>query len=656
MGMQQLKSLNKGQKEAVLHTEGPLLIVAGAGAGKTKTLTHRIVHLIATGVPPTSILAVTFTNKAAGEMRERVRNLLAQETPSEKQVLRSTDHAAGNLGQARSAPFVATFHALCVRILREFSAEAGISARFVIWDRDDSLRAIKAILKQFDVEWSPRGVLETMSHQKSGGVSQREFTERANTHREKMVARVWHAYENTLRKEGALDFDDLLVRALALLTSHKAVRSTLQDRWSHIHIDEYQDTNRTQYELVRILAERHNNVCAVGDVDQCIYTWRSATIENLLSFERAFPGTKVVLLEQNYRSTRTILTAANGVIAKNKNRIPKNLYTENETGEPIGLFAAENESDEAFFVATIAAQAIARGMQATNIAVLYRNNFQSRALEEALLALNVPYRVLGTRFFDRKEVKDLLSYVRVALNPNSRSDIARIIRTPPRGIGKQTLEKMFAGEPLVGAAKEKVVAFQTVLERMRVACETAPASEALRYAAETSGLIVLHQRMPHEEAEERLLNIYELINLAARYDFLMPPEGIERLLEEAALSSEQDELKEEINAVSLMTVHAAKGLEFDVVFVTGLEQGLFPHMIGFKNLTSSQEESERDPEEERRLFYVALTRAKKKVYISYAASRSHWGVREQTQPSEFLLDIDERLTEYVNYDKENIIT
>ena len=632
--MEYLKSLNKAQKEAVLHTEGPLLIVAGAGAGKTRTLVHRIAYLVATGVRPASILAVTFTNKAAEEMRDRVRKLLPGREPA-------------------GAPLVATFHSLCVRILREFSDETGIPKNFVIWDRDDSVRAIKAILRKLDIEWSPRGVLETISRAKGRGLSREEFEKDTHAYREHTVVHVWEAYEKMLREEGALDFDDLLARAHALLKTRSDVRSLLQARWGHIHIDEYQDTNRVQYELVRFLADERNNVCAVGDVDQCIYTWRNATIENLLSFEREFPNTKVVLLEENYRSTRTILTAANAIIAKNVNRVPKNLFTENETGEPLGLFAGENEMDEAFFIASTVARAIAHGTHASDIAVLYRNNFQSRAIEEAFLALNIPYRVLGTRFFERREVKDLLSYVRAALNPKSKNDIARIISTPTRGIGKTTLEKMLSGQSLSGAVREKVNTFWHVLSGIRKACETVCSSEALEYAAEASGLLRMYKTMRQgggsEEAEERLANMRELVNLAARYDSMAPPEGVARLLEEAALSSEQDELRDETDATSLMTVHAAKGLEFGVVFVTGLEQGLFPHIGGG--------DDNRDAEEERRLFYVALTRAKKKVYLTYALSRSKWGTREPTTASEFLLDIDERLVEHAEYgEKEQTIT
>ena len=614
--------LNPQQKEAVLHTEGPLLIVAGAGAGKTKTITHRIAHLIEKGVPAYKILAVTFTNKAAGEMRERVRSLVPA---------------------ANGMPLVCTFHALGVRLLREFHAEAKLPRGFVIWDRDDSTRAIKAMLERLDSkQWAPRSILSAISRQKGDGVALEEYTAGAKTYREKAVARIWEEYERALHADGALDFDDLLLRTLALLRTNERVRLLLQNRWSHITIDEYQDTNKSQYEIARLLAGEKKNICVVGDTDQNIYSWRGADIEHLLGFEEAFPGARVILLEQNYRSTRTILAAANSVIEKNLRRRPKTLFTDNPTGEPIALYAAQNEMDEAWFVAQISQEAIGRGLSAGEIAVLYRENFQSRVLEEAMLHFGIPYRVLGTKFFERKEVKDTLSYLRAAMNPQSGNDIARIVAVPPRGIGKVTIEKMLRGEDvtLPTAVRAKVSAFRELLVRIKHAVDTLPTSETVRYAVEASGMGKMYEAKraakSDDEANERLENIHELVNLATKYDHELPPTGIERLLEEAALQSDQDELPEDKSAVSLMTVHASKGLEFDAVFVTGLEQGLFPSL-------REGEGTERDPEEERRLLYVALTRARKQLFLTYAAARMKYGSREYTLPSEFLDDIDQRL-------------
>jgi DNA helicase-2/ATP-dependent DNA helicase PcrA len=608
--------LNERQRGAVTCTDGPLLIVAGAGAGKTKTITHRIAHLIAdAGVAPHHILALTFTNKAAGEMRERVRKLLK--------------------GRA-VLPLLTTFHSLGVRLLREFHKEAGIPRGFSIWDRDDSMKALKAILTKLGSDLQPKNVLAAISRKKGDGMSGAEYAAGAKNYREQGIARVWDLYEKVLKDEEALDFDDLLLRTLTLLQNSPEILSLLQDRWTHITIDEYQDTNRSQYEIARLLSGERKNICVVGDTDQNIYSWRGADIEHLLGFETAFPGARVITLEQNYRSTRTILSAANTVIGKNMRRKPKTLFTENETGEPISFYGAHNEADEAWFVVQSAAHLIEKGMSPSKIAVLYRENFQSRVLEEAFLHAGIPYRVLGTRFFERREVKDVLSYVRAALNPASRNDITRIIGIPPRGIGKVTLDKMFAGDDagIPSAARTKVAAFRTILEAIRRAAETVPTSQAVRFAIEASGIETMLKK-DTEEGHERLGNVRELVNLSTKYDDALPPEGIERLLEEAALQSEQDELERPLEAVALMTVHASKGLEFDAVFVTGLEYGLFP--------SERESDTERDPEEERRLFYVAITRAARRLYLSYARERMKYGSRESALPSEFLSDIDNRL-------------
>lgn len=616
--MQHLEGLNDRQKEAVLHTSGPLLIVAGAGAGKTKTITHRIAHLIEQGVPSRQILAVTFTNKAAAEMRDRVRNLVPE---------------------GKGMPLMTTFHALGVRLLREFHKEAGLDRGFTIWDRDDSTRAVKQELERLNIEqYPPRSVISAISREKGDGVSHQEYAEKARTFRERAVAQVWVGYEKALREEQALDFDDLLYRTLALLRTSDAVRSLLQNRWTYLTIDEYQDTNRSQYEIARILAGDRRNICVVGDTDQNIYSWRGADIEHLLGFEDNFPGARVILLEQNYRSTNTILTAANSVIEKNQRRRPKRLFTEKETGDAIVLYGAQNEIDEAYFVAHHTLELLEKGVPASEIAVLYRENFQSRAIEEAFLHASIPYRVLGTRFFERKEVKDTLSYLRAAMNPKSRVDILRISTVPSRGIGKVTLDKMLAGldAELPKAGQTKVAGFRECLAKIGKGISMLPASEAVRYAIEESGMEKMYK--DRDDGEERLQNLRELVNFATKYDDAAPPEGIEKLLEEAALQSDQDQLAEEKAAVSLMTVHASKGLEFDAVFITGMEQGLFP---------STREDEKRDPEEDRRLFYVAITRAKKRLFLSYAAQRMKYGSREFTVPSEFLDDIDQRLLQSI---------
>ena len=613
-----LKGLNEAQKEAALHREGPLLIVAGAGAGKTKTITHRIAHLLSLGVPGTSVLAITFTNKAAGEMRERVRGLL---------------------GQGMHMPLLCTFHALGVRILREFHDLADVPHRFTIWDRDDSIKALKKVLASLGEDLAPRGVLAAISRAKGDGVSRSDYTSDASDHWKRSVARVWELYDKTLADEGALDFDDLLACTLALFKKSPSTLALLQNRWTYLTIDEYQDTNKAQMEIARLLAGGKMNICAVGDIDQCVYSWRQARPENLLEFETIFPGTKTVTLEENYRSTRTILAAANAIIEKNVRRKPKNLFTQNETGGPILFYSAENELDEAWFVADRTAQLLKSGARPESIAVLYRENFQSRVLEEAFLHLSLPYRVLGTRFFERKEVKDVLAYLRAALNPKARTDIARAVSVPARGIGKITLEKMLAGnENIPKSARAKIETFRETLHAIRKAIESIPCSEAVHFAIQASGIEEMLKR-DKEDGAERLGNVRELVNLATKFDYEPPPQGIERLLDDAALQSEQDELDHSLSkkegAASLMTIHASKGLEFDTVFVTGLEQGLFP--------SERASDTERDPEEERRLFYVAVTRAGKRLYLSCARARMKYGSRDYAIPSEFLDDIDPRL-------------
>ena len=609
--------LNPRQKEAVEHFEGPLLIVAGAGAGKTRTITHRIASLIERGVPAREILALTFTNKAAGEMRSRALALVPK---------------------ARGFPLVTTFHSLGVRILREFHTEAGVPQRFTIWDRDDSIRALKKILEGEGSETAPRAILSVISREKGNAVSAEEYTERAKSFRERLIARAWSGYEKRLTEEGALDFDDLLVRTLSLLRNSPETLTRLRERFTHITIDEYQDTNRVQYEIAALLASPRNNICVVGDIDQNIYSWRGADIAHLLDFEKTFPHARAIVLEQNYRSTRTILAAANAVIEKNLKRLPKNLFTENETGEALSLYGENDETDEASFVVEKASELIAAGIAPSQIAVLYRENFQSRVLEEVFLRTGVPYRVIGTRFFERKEVKDVLSYLRAALNPQSKTDIARIIATPPRGIGPATLEKLFSGTEsmLPAGARVKVENFRRLLREIHTAATKLPASETIRFVLEASGMEKTFKN-DSNEGQERLENVRELVNLAVKFDFEKPPAGIEQLLEEAALQSEQDEVDQSVGAVSLMTAHASKGLEFDAVFITGLEQGLFPW---------TREDETRDEEEERRLFYVALTRARKRVFLSFASARMKYGSREYSVPSEFLQDIDQRLLQY----------
>lgn len=629
--MSYLEGLNEKQREAVMTSEGPLLVLAGAGSGKTKTITHRIVHLIHEGVSPGNILAVTFTNKAAKEMRERAENLIRRFPGSARSRLD---------GQV----LITTFHSLGVRILREFHEAAGLRRHFTIYDRSDSGRAIKAALEAAGYnpkEFEPRKILSMISKAKGDALSRIDFADSASSYPERVAAEVWEKYEENLREDHALDFDDLLLKTLRLLQSNPAVRHTLQDRWRYIHIDEYQDTNRVQYEIARILSGERHNICVVGDIDQSIYSWRGADIKNVLQFEKHFPQAKTILLEENYRSTKTIIEASNKVIEKNKNRVPKTVFTKNAEGERITLFAGFSGTHEAEYVAMTAKKLIDGGVAPSDIAVLFRTNFQSRALEEAFLNLDVPYQVLGVKFFERKEIKDVLSYLRLALNPGSTADLSRVINTPARGIGPSTVLKILEGKraDLKSAALNKVEAFDTMMMDIADAARTEKLSQTIKFIIARTGIEMNLKKNGTEEDLERLENLRELVSLATRYDELGPEEGVESLLEDAALQSDQDEIKnkEEKDAVRLMTVHAAKGLEFPYVFVTGLEEGLFPHQ--------RLDEKGIDEEEERRLFYVALTRAGKKLWLTYAHSRVVYGSSGVNLPSSFLNDIDESLLE-----------
>jgi DNA helicase-2/ATP-dependent DNA helicase PcrA len=632
-----LQGLNNAQREAVLATKGPLLILAGAGAGKTRVITHRILQLVKEGVAPEEILAITFTNKAAGEMRTRTLELLAKNNDINRPAF-----------AVHKPPFVSTFHSLGLLIIKENFRALGLKRRPSIYDRADSMRLIKEALKQrgVDGELEPRAALGTISRYKSEGVMAGQYAEAAQTGRERILAAIWLLYERALAADSALDFDDLLLRAEKFLRENEQARAVYQRRWKYVHIDEYQDTNKIQARLASHLVGKEQNICAVGDVDQTIYGWRGAEIANIMTFEKKFPGARTMVLEQNYRSTKNILAAANDIIAKNKYRPEKNLFTANADGEKLSLYQAYDETDEANFIARIIGQLVEDGAEPQDFTILYRANFQSRAIEEALLNADISYQVVGTRFFERKEIKDTLSFVRLALRSHgeewSGTDLARVINVPPRGIGKVTLLKMLAGREaeLTGAVQGKVVAFRTLLAKIKEAATMLVPSELIKFAVVESGMETIYKEDKLEGAE-RLENIRELASLATRFDRVAPNpiEGLEELLESAALASDQDEIKDEKNAVRLMTVHASKGLEFPYVFITGLEEGLFPY-------EREEDGNEANQEEERRLMYVALTRAEKKVFLSYASYRTVFGSKTGTAPSQFLSDISNDLVEW----------
>ncbi|MES2224775.1 MAG: UvrD-helicase domain-containing protein [Patescibacteria group bacterium] len=633
--MQFLEGLNDAQKKAVMTTEGPLLIVAGAGAGKTKTIVHRMCHLVENGVEPSAILAVTFTNKAAKEMRERV------------------VHQIGSISVALhqgSIPFVSTFHSLGVFLLRKFGAYDGTVKRFTILDDGDSMSLIKESLQYFGLDPKqnePRSIRSIISRSANDLLTPEQLQSSSNPHH-RLAGQVWKRYTALKKEQKSLDFDDLLLETVKLLEQNETVKEWCHATWQYVHIDEYQDTNEVQYRIAKALAGERKNLCVVGDSDQSIYSWRGANIKNILEFERDYPEAVVVLLEENYRSTKTVIAAANEIVNKNTYRTPKQLFTNNADGELISVYAAYDENDEAKFIVERCIEKIDSGEAPDDIAILFRTNFQSRAIEEAFLSYNIPYQVLGVRFFERKEVKDVLSYIRAAQNPDSLVDIKRIINTPVRGIGKVTIVNLFANgqESLAGKAAVSVRQFFEMLERIREYSELHSVSETIKYIIVESGM----QRAYKEDkvdGEERLENLEELVTLGLRYDHFDGDEGLEKLLEDATLMSDQDNLDKDIGngksetvktGVKLMTIHASKGLEFGTVFVTGLEHGLFPHERDSK-LTGA------DAEEERRLMYVAVTRARRKLYLTYASMRTIFGMRDVRLPSQFLMDVPDEFIE-----------
>ncbi len=620
-------NLNTQQKEAVLCTEGPLLILAGAGAGKTKTITHRILNLIQKGSNPANILAITFTNKAAKEMRERVDKLLLEDTTINRPI------------SIQERPFISTFHALGVHIIKEQCVKLGIPRHFTIYDRNDSKKAVKDAIESFSLDpkqYEPGAILTIISREKGNGITNTAFREKIHDYFSNIVADVWDRYEITLKKEKSLDFDDLLLKTSLLLIGDESIRKHYSSIWKYVHVDEYQDTNKVQYDIVKMLCKEHRNIAVVGDIDQNIYSWRGATIHNILNFEKDYPEAKIILLEENYRSTQTILAAANSVIEKNKLRRDKKLYTKNSAGEKIDLTISYTEIDEARAIASRAAELIStERMSPSEIAVLYRANFQSRTLEEAFLREKVPYQILGTRFFDRKEVRDVLSFIRAALNRDSSNDLVRIINVPPRGIGKTTILKVISGQAasLGPALRSKVASFTNLLDMIKNVAEKETPAVLIKYIMQETGLETSFKNGPSED-QEKLENLRELVSVAAQYG------SVEALLENAALATDQDSLEKNNNAVKLMTVHASKGLEFDTVFITGLEEDLFPHKrMNEDHVTQAEEE------EERRLFYVAVTRARKRLFLSYAQIRTIFGSQKVNTPSQFIGDIDKDLIE-----------
>ena len=636
-----LSHLNPQQRAAVEHVEGPLLILAGAGSGKTRVITHRIAHLIAHyRIPPSSILAMTFTNKAAQEMQQRVAALLPY--------------------QAYAQPLIATFHSFCVRTLRRDYAAIGGARDFVIYADDEQLRLMKSLVKALgldDKAFAPRAVLSRISAAKNRGEKPEQFHQRAADPKSERMAVLYDRYQAALRQANAIDFDDLLLETERLLRQSPEMAERYNQRFPYLMIDEYQDTNRPQYELMRLLTQRTQNLCVVGDEDQSIYSWRGADIRNILDFERDYPSTSTIRLEQNYRSTKNILEAASSVVANNLERKGKVLWTESVAGSPLGYFLAPEADHEAVFVAQTIAPLL-RQSPAPSIAILYRTNAQSRLFEEALRRHNLAYRVLGGfSFYERAEVRDLLAYLRAAANPADSIALLRIINTPARGIGKTTLETLErlalehnltllralelaleGGAGLPARSLAPLAEFYKLMAEFRAAAlEPQPVDTLLKRILERTGYARALQAEATPEAESRLENLGELINAAT--DAATRGEDIAAFLDHAALVSDQDDYDPQ-TTIQLMSLHAAKGLEFDVVFLAGLEEGLFPHSRTFDHPAQL--------EEERRLCYVGMTRARQRLFLTHAARRRRFagqGGSEPSIPSRFLAEVPQRLLE-----------
>lgn len=632
-----LNRLNPEQKQAVLTTEGPLLILAGAGSGKTRVLTYRAAYLVEKGVPPWAILAITFTNKAAREMRERISRLAAE--------------AADDM-------WVMTFHALSARILRRDIEKLGYKREFSIYDDDDQMTLIKRILKKLDISdksYPPRAVKSVISDAKNRMLSPEEWLKDNPDFRSKPYYRAYCEYEKQLKENNALDFDDLILKTLELLTEHPPVLEVYRRKFSYIMVDEYQDTNMAQYMLVRTLAGDKKNVCVVGDDDQSIYGWRGADLRNILEFEKDYGGCPVIKLEQNYRSTGNILDAANQVIAHNTGRKEKALWTDADAGDKIKLYHALDERDEAAWVCDTI-QSLTRGScELGDMAILYRTNAQSRVLEEALVRRGIRYGVYGgLKFYDRKEVKDVIAYLRVLVNPDDDISLRRIINEPRRGIGDSTVETIAAyatqnGLSLLNALMEAenaglssraltaVRGFTELLITLTGDMLDKPAGEFITGLIEQTGLEKQYENDKEPENESRRENIHELVSAVIEYDRMNPEGGMVGFLENVALVTDTDRMEEKTSLVTLMTLHSAKGLEFPVVFLTGLEEGIFPISRAMFN--------EEQMEEERRLMYVGVTRAKRKLYLSHARNRMLYNARQSNELSRFVTEIPARVLE-----------
>ena len=642
-----LDGLNPAQRQAVETVDGPLLILAGPGSGKTRVITHRVAYLVKVcNISPRHIMAVTFTNKAANEMKERLQALL---------------------GQAAHELTVGTFHAICARILRHDGAEIGIENHFVIYDDDDQQNLVKQNLLELDLDpkkFAPRAILSAISTAKSYLLTPQDFAKQRRSYFDEVVQRVYERYEERLRQSKALDFDDLLMKTVQLFQNQEKVLSKYQRRYLQILIDEFQDTNVAQYMLAKQLAAKHHNICVVGDPDQSIYSWRAADLRNILNFEKDYPDAKVVLLEQNYRSTKTILETASNIISANRQRKNKRLWTDNEAGEKVFVVESYNEQEEALFVVSEMERLSKQGMsRPQDCAIMYRTNAQSRVLEEAFIRYGLPYRLVGaTRFYARREIKDVIAYLKLIHNPYDAVSLSRIINVPPRGIGQRSSEQLSNWAQTLGVP---VYSALQVLASQDNSQETSSSAkhpfntrvvksllsflnlinELIEESSKLGPVALLDETFKRtgykdyvfaeEDGEDRWDNILELRTVASQYDGLPSKEALTAFLEQVALVSDIDDYDNKANAVTLITLHQAKGLEFPVVFIVGMEEGVLPHRRSIDDPAQM--------EEERRLCYVGVTRAKKRLYLVHAFHRSLMGTTTTNSPSRFLENIPHRL-------------
>ncbi|MDR4506867.1 MAG: UvrD-helicase domain-containing protein [Candidatus Brocadiaceae bacterium] len=636
--MSLLKDVTDKQREAIVHTEGPLLVVAGAGSGKTRVITRRVGYLMSQGVYPYNILAITFTNKAANEMSERIK-----------------------VFSSHKGLWISTFHKMCSRILRNSIDRIGYSRDFSIYDTADQLNRVKSVMAELQMDtaqWKPRSIMSTISNAKNKLIDADTFAATASGYYNLTVSRIYAKYQALLHTDNALDFDDLLMKTILLLKEHPDILEMYQDKFRFILVDEYQDTNYAQYTITQLLANKHRNICVTGDPDQSIYGWRGADIQNIMDFEKDYPDAKVVLLEQNYRSTKHILRAASGIIQQNKYRKQKNIWTENSPGEKVKAIRCENEYKEADEIAQTIKALRNKGIKYSNIAVFYRTNAQSRVLEISLRNNGIPYMIIGgVEFYRRKEIKDILAYLRLCVNPSDEMAMERTINIPARGIGNTTIKKLkdWATEhhaglcyamqhldkipDIRGKSASSLKKYYELISYLQQSPKSS-VEDILRIVIEKTNYIEFLRKSEEKESTDRIANIEELVNAAHEYDLNVPEGSLLGFLEEVALVSDLDAMEEHVEAVTLMTLHTAKGLEFPYVFIAGMVEGLLPH--------SESSDSDNKIEEERRLCYVGITRAMKELYFTYAKRRTRYGQMTPCIASRFLDEIPDEILDTID--------